>query len=458
MKTLKELIEERKALLDKIDAILDKPESRSEDGEETGELSEEQRKQLDGLKSELTNLDVEIKDTEERAEQREQQRRLEARAAEPRYTGVQGQFSRQERKDIERFSLARTVRLLAEGRGMEALDGVEGEMAQEGQMEAQASGIQTRGRSVMISAKALSNPEYRDMTATGGSDGDQGGMTIATQKMGLLDSLMNALVIRNLGATFMGGLVGNFDMPRIVDGTAPDGKAENATADEYSPTTAQVQFAPNRLPTVVEVSNQLLMQSNERGLTAFLQNHLVRKLSTLMEAAFINGTGTNAAEGILQTSGIGSVVGGANGLAPAWSHIVDLEREVAVDNALLGSLHYLSNSKIVATLKETAKISSTDSYTILDERSGNRLNGYNLAVTNAVPSNLDKGSSTGVCSAIIFGNFVDYTIAQWSGIEFLVNPYSKDDQGLTRINASVYYDGHVIRPQSFAAMQDALTA
>lgn len=459
MKTLKELIESRKALLGKIDAILDKPEARDAEGKETGELSDEQRKTLDAHKEELRDLDVKIEAAREREENRRKQAELEAEQRQvvtPRYTGVQDRLSRSDRKDVAKFSLGRTVRFLAEGRDPDTLDGIEGEMVQEGRSEAIASGIEVKSRSVMISGKAVSNPELRDLTATGGTSLNQGGMTIETNKMGLLDSLMNALVFRGLGATVMEGLVGNFDMPRIVDGTDPSGKAENAQATEYTPTTAQVSFSPNRLPTVVEVSNQLLVQSNERALDSFISNHLVRKLSTVMEAAFINGSGTNAAEGILQTSGIGSVVGGTNGAAPAWDDIVNLEREVAVDNALLGRLAYLTNSKVVAKLKSTAKFSSTDSYTILDDRGGSQLNGYDYAVTNAVPSNLTKGSGSAL-SAIIFGNFVDYVIAQWSGIELLVNPYSKDDYGLTRVNASVYYDGHCVRPQSFAAMQDAIT-
>jgi len=459
MKTLKELIEARKALLGKIDAILDNPEARDAEGNETGELTDEQSQTLNTHKDELRKLDEKIEAIQEHEENRRKQARLEDEARQvvtPRYTGVQDRLSRSEQRDVNRFSLGRTIRMLAQGRDPETIDGVEGEMVQEGRHEAIASGIEVKARSVMISGKAVSNPELRDLTATGGTSLNQGGMTIQTGKMGLLDSLMNALVFRSLGATVMDGLVGNFDQPRIVDGSDPSGKAENAQADEYSPTTAQVSFSPNRLPTVVEVSHQLLIQSNERALESFLQNHLIRKLSTLMEAAFINGSGTNAAEGILQTSGIGSVAGGAAGGAPTWQDIIDLEREVAVDNALLGSLNYLTNSKVVAKLKGTAKFSSTDSYTILDDRAGNQLNGYPYAVTNAVPSNLTKASGTAL-SAIIFGNFVDYTIAQWSGIEFLVNPYSKDDYGLTRVNAAVYYDGHVIRPQSFAAMQDAIT-
>jgi hypothetical protein len=77
---------------------------------------------------------------------------------------------------------------------------------------------------------------------------------------------------------------------------------------------------------------------------------------------------------------------------------------------------------------------------------------------NACLDTRTKGSSGAVCSEIIFGNFADLVIALWGGIEFMINPYSLDTTGLTRINAAVYYDGGVVRPVSFAAMLDALAA
>jgi HK97 family phage major capsid protein len=329
-------------------------------------------------------------------------------------------------------------------------------MAMDGISEAKASGIEIRGRGVMVSGKALQSAQSRDLSATGGTDGNKGGMTIPTQKLGLLDSLMHGNPIAQLGGTVLTNLVGNFDLPRIIDGADPAKKTENAQADEYDPTVDQVSFAPNRLPTVIEVSTQLMIQGNESALMAFLQNHLRRKLAQLMGKAFINGNGVNEAEGILQTSGIGAVVGGANGLAPAWTHIVGLETAVANDDALEGNLSYLTNSKVVGKLKVTPKVSGTDSRMILEDRENATLNNHNWLSSNAVPSNLTKGSGTSL-SAMIFGNFIDYYQAQWSGIEFLVNPYSKDDQGLVRINASIFYDGHVVRPESFAAMADIIT-
>lgn len=466
--TLTQLTEARSKLLTAIEEITSNPlgvydaddsatEKRWKKGDKSGEFTQEQRDRLAALESELDQLDAKIDQKQVEVDRRNKQAALEKRAKSTDFRNVpdlKTGFSEKEHRDLDNFSLSRFIQLLSEGR---SLDGIEGEMAIDGAAEAKASGIEVRARAFMVSGKALQSAERRDLSATGGTGGDKGGMTVETDKAGLLDSLFHGNPIAQAGGTVLTGLVGNLDVPRLIKGTSPAKKAETAAADEYDPTLAQAQFTPKRLPTFIEVSAQLMMQSNERALQAVLENHLMNELTDLIGKACINGDGTNEAEGILQTSGIGAVVGGTNGLAPNWSHIVELETDVANANALRGQVTYLTNSKVIGKLKETPKVASTDSVMILNDAPGAQLNGNPWLSSNAVPSDLDKGTSTGVCSAIIFGNFADFWLANWSGIEFLVNPYSKDSEGLVRINASVFYDGHVVRAESFSAMQDALT-
>ena len=89
---------------------------------------------------------------------------------------------------------------------------------------------------------------------------------------------------------------------------------------------------------------------------------------------------------------------------------------------------------------------------------GADLNGYAPLVSNAVPSTLTKGSSSGICSAIIFGNFNDYAIGFWAGLSLeLIRDSANAKVGMHTLVANSYYDGAVLRPASFAAMKDALT-
>ena len=146
---------------------------------------------------------------------------------------------------------------------------------------------------------------------------------------------------------------------------------------------------------------------------SFVRNDLATVLALAIDLAAINGSGSNnQPTGILNTSGIGSVAGGTNGLAPAWSHLVDLESAVSIANADVGTLGYLTNAKVRGKLKQTSKVSGQNGF--IWEAGNTPVNGYMAGVSNQVPSNLTKGSSSGVCSAILFGNFADLIIGQVS--------------------------------------------
>lgn len=411
------------------------------------DLSAEERTKITGLQSECDGLTEQIV--------------IEARqfALE---AGKPAVLSDQERRDTGRFDYSKLLNTLhrqARGGVVQHLDGIEAEMVAEGEREARAAGVEINGVALPRLLVRRGGVERRDVSATGTTStaGDQGGMTIATNKAGLLDDFYNASVLRAAGATVLEGLVGNLDIPRLVaDTTKPLKKTENASAGEYTPLTAMLSLTPNRLPAFIDVGEQLLKQSSS-AIEAILRSTLVNEMAAVQEAAFFHGGGTSEANGIAGTSGIGSVAGGTNGLAPALSHIIDLETAVDTSNALLGNLHYLSNGQIRGKLKQTPVVASTDSRMLLDSNSG-LINGYVPYFTNAISRTLTKGSSS-LASAIFFGNIADYWIAYWSGIQLeMIRDSATAKVGQYCLVASTYYDGGVVRPKSFAAMLDALGA
>jgi HK97 family phage major capsid protein len=436
MNAIKQLNEQRGQKLKDAQAIIEtaRGESRS--------LTPEEHNKVEGLHTEAENLTNTI-------------------AAEARQLALAGanvrQLSKSEERDVNSFDFAKIVNHLhrsAKG-GVTTIDGIEAEMVQEGEREARAAGIQAGG---IVLPRMLVRRENRDMTASGttSTTGDQGGMTIATEKRGLLDDFFNASVLRGLGSTVLEGLVGNIDLPRLTAGTDPAKKAENASADEVSPTTAMLSLSPKRLPAYIDISERLLAQSSV-AIEAILRNHLSTQMGAVREKSFWHGGGTNEPTGIAGTSGIGSVAGGTNGAAPTYAHILALEEAVDAQNALLGNLAYASNGQIRKKLKGTLENpSGTDATWILGK--DGMINGYKAAFTNAISRTLTKGSSS-VASAIFFGNYADFVEAYWGGISLeMVRDKTNAISGLYTLVATTYYDGGVLRPKSFAAMLDALGA
>lgn len=407
---------------------------------ETRALTADEQTKLSGIESEIDGIDSTLAS---------EMRQLSRESQAPQ------QLSKGEERDVNRFDLSIALRSLAGGK---PLEGCELEMVQQGILEARAAGI-AEGKGIML-PRMIVRKENRDLTATGQTSvaGDQGGMTIPTEKRGLADDFFNASIMRSLGATVFEGLTGNLDLPRIASGSAPVKKTENEAAGEYTPTTAMLSLSPKRLPAFIDLSDQLLMQSSV-NLEAFLRKHLASQMLAVSEAAYFHGGGTSEANGIAGTSGIGSVAGGTNGLAPTWAHLVGLETEVDTDNALIGALAYATNGQIRGKLKTTAKVASTDSIMLLDDRNPNSVNGYKIAFSNAISRTLTKGSSSGVASAIFFGNFSDYIMAFWGGMSLeLIRDAAYAKVGQHCLVANTFYDGGVLRPKSFAAMLDALGA
>ena len=314
---------------------------------------------------------------------------------------------------------------------------------------AKAMGKESRG--LMVPAEVL----RRDLvvgTATAG------GNVVATDLLAanFIDLLRNKAVVMGLGTQMLTGLQGNIAIPRQTGGATGYWVAESGSPTEAQQAFDQVTMSPKTLGAFTDISRKLLLQSSI-DIETFVRNDLATVLALEIDRAAIHGSGSsNQPTGILATSGIGSVAGGTNGAAPTWANIIGLETEVAQDNADLGSLNYLTNSKVRGKLKGTFTNSTYGEAPIfgLD----GRMNGYNTAVTNMVSSTLTKGAASGVCSAIIFGNFADLIVGMWGSLDLMVDPYTASTSGTVRVVALQDLDIAVRHPESFSAMLDALTA
>ncbi len=273
-----------------------------------------------------------------------------------------------------------------------------------------------------------------------------------------IDVLRNRSVLAQAGATMMSGLVGDIPIPRQTATSTVVEKAETIAGDESTPTIDQVTLTPKLIKGWVEYSRQLMNQSSI-DVEAFVRNDLAKALTTRIDLQALHGTGVAPfIKGIAATTGIGSVAGGTNGLIPTWANIIALETEIAIDNADIGSLAYITNAKVRGILKATPKVTGNPSF-IWDAQAGNTpVNGYPALVSNLVSSTLTKGTSVGNCSAIFYGNWADMLIGLWGALDILVNPYAKDKEGMIRVNLFQMADMEVRHAESFAAMLDALTA
>lgn len=329
-------------------------------------------------------------------------------------------------QDLGRYSIVNAIRQIANnGR----LDGIEREAS-----EAVAKLCKREARGFFIPNDVVVG--QRDM---GVGDSTKGGYTVGTQVLtgSMIEILRNRPLVAQLGARTLSGLVGNIMIPRITGGATAYWLSETGTVTKSDQAFGQLGLTPHRLVGDTAFSKELLMQSS-LDVEAFVREDLMNVLSIEKDRAAINGLGANGEPvGILNTTGIKTVTFGA---AATWAKAIDFETQIEAANANPGTRAYLSSPTVKGKWKGTVKVANTAQF--LWE--GNSVNGYRAEATNQVPSN-----------KVIFGNFDDLIIAEWAGIDVVVDPYSLKKQGQIEITTTLWCDIAVRHAVSFCASTDS---
>ena len=369
-----------------------------------------------------------------------------AEAAERAAVTAQQEQNPELRKLARRFSMAKFIRELSGENGVQ-LTGAEAEVAQMGQEEAARNNVKLQGAA--IPSSLLNARVFGGQNATTEADG---GYLVGTE-LQYQEALRKRLVLAQAGANYVGGLVGNITLIEGA-GVSVSWEGENDEVADSKKAFSTRNASPKRCAVSVPISKQLALQSSFDVDTIIL-NDIYAAHAEGLETAALVGTGSDGQPtGLLNTSGIGSVDLGTNGAKPTWANIVDLETQIALKNADLGRLSYLTNPKVRGLLKTTLKADGVPGF--IWER--NEVNGYPIFASNVVPSDLTKGTASKTCSAILFGDWSQLWIMSWGGLDIVVDPYTLKKSGAYEVTLNAYHDIFVRRKEAFAAIKDALTA
>lgn len=432
----RELRDKRAGLKVEAQTILDAAAS------EQRELTKDEREKYDALMDQIDTLGADIK----RAE------RMQALNLEPQERKAENPAAAigMTDKEIKRFSILRAISAAATGNWSNA--GLEKEAS-----DAVAKRFGRTPRSFFLPHDVMVGPaEQRDLTV---GTPTAGGYLVATAYLSMIELLRKRMVLASAGVRMMSGLVGDVAIPKHSAAGTGYWLAESGSPTESQQTIGQVALTPHTFGAYSDISHKLLIQSSIDA-EAFVRDDLARVIALGVDYAGLHGDDSadaNQPDGIASTSGIGSVVGGTNGAAPDWADIVNLEKEVAVDDAEVNNMAYVTNAAVRGKLKQTFRNSTYGEIPVWE--SDGTLNGHRALVSNQVSSTLTKGSSN-ACSAIFYGNWDDLILGMWGdgGIDILVDPYSLSTQRAVRVVAFTDVDFAVRHAQSFSAMLDALTA
>ena len=434
MKNARELRDERAGLKVEAQTILDAASNEKRD------LTKEEREKYDGVVERIDTLAADVRRAEKMEQLQGETNPNPQRSANP--TAEIGMTE----NEIQRYSIMRAINAVINNNWDGA--GLEREASQ-----AVEKRFGRSPRSFFVPNDVVVG-ERRDLVV---GTPTAGGYLVQTQHMPMIEMLRNRMVLAQAGARMLTGLVGDVAIPKHTAAGTGYWLAESGAPTESQQTLGQIALTPHTFGAYSDLSHKLLVQASIDA-ENFVRDDLARVIAIGIDYAGLHGDDSvdvNQPDGVTSTSGIGSVVGGTNGAAPDWSDVVDLEKEVAIDNAEVDSMAYVTNAAVRGKFKKTFRNATYGENPIWE---GNQLNGHNALVSNQVRSNLTKGSASGVCSAILYGNWDDLVMGLWGeGIDILVDPFSLSTQRAVRVVAFQDVDFALRMAQSFAAMLDALT-
>ena len=225
-------------------------------------------------------------------------------------------LSNQEREQAGNYSFRKAISDFVTRNGN--LEGFEAEMHQEAVREAGLSGKTIKG--IGVPMMVLENARMtRASAGQNKTTANDGGNLVQEEPLVYIDALRNRLVLVQLGARFITGLIGN--LPLVNGGSfTATWAAEAGAVSATKMSVPKKTMSPKRMAVCGAYSVELLNQSSI-GIEMLLRSELLKAHANGIEIAAINSA-TNGPTGVINTSGIGAVAGGDNGLAPAWSHLV----------------------------------------------------------------------------------------------------------------------------------------
>jgi HK97 family phage major capsid protein/HK97 family phage prohead protease len=270
-----------------------------------------------------------------------------------------------------------------------------------------------------------------------------GGNLVATDLLAgsFIELLRNKLALAGVGATVLNGLQGNIAIPKQTGAATAYWVGEGSAPTESQETLGQVTMTPKTVGAFVDYSRRLLLQSSV-DVEQMVRNDLARVIALEIDRAGIYGSGSsNQPLGLINTVGINTKALTGYG---TFAELIDMETEVAKDNADAGSLFYLMNAAARGALKSTAKSASAVAAGFVYEN--NEVNGYPAVVSNQLA--LDD---------IIFGAFDQMIMGLWSGLDLTLDPYAGATSGTVRIIALQDVDFAVKQPGAFCYGTGALS-
>jgi len=175
---------------------------------------------------------------------------------------------------------------------------------------------------------------------------------------------------------------------------------------------------------------------------------LMKVLAIAKDLAGIAGTGGAQPLGIINTPNINTVTFSTTA---TLAKVLEFETAIMSDNADIGAMNWLTNITVRNKWKTIAQLGST--FPIFLCSPDNKANNYPMNVTNQFPTAATAPFS--VANQVIFGAFNQAIMADWAGMDVVVDPYTLALQNQVAITVCILTDFGVRHAESFCVSTDS---
>ena len=277
-----------------------------------------------------------------------------------------------------------------------------------------------------------------------GVDADGGYLVPDEFQRELVEALEEQNVMRQLARVIQTGS-GDRIVPVVVDRGTASWIGENAAYPEADAEFSQFTLGAHKLARITRVSEELLNDS-AFDIAAFLRDAFARAFGDAEESAFVNGDGTGKPRGVLIDAQVGKTT--ASGTAIAADELIDLFH--ALKPPYRARATWLMHDSTVAAVR---KLKDTTNQYIwqpgLQAGQPDMLLGRPVRVSRYMPE-IGAGAKT-----VAFGDFSYYWIAdrQSIGIQRLVELYAANGQVGFRMFTRL--DGRLALAEAVQVLQQA---
>ena len=387
-KTIREEIGVAKSTLDTLETLV-----TSEDRD----FTEEEKVSFDTNMDELTRLVEELPKTEKQEEIRMKSANL---GGSPVATET-----KEEKEIVRDFSFGKAVRAAFGGK----LEGVEAEMAQEGEREMAAIGRSSNG--IVIPAMVLNRAVITENGTTG------------VEAQSFVDAVYANTILDDLGVTRVSSTTDQ-RIP-ILGAVTTQWETEVSDAIDGGSAMSKKDLAPKRLAAYVDFSKQAAMQANE-SIEGALRNSIAQAVGAKVEYALFTDDSANGAYNFLG-NGKTAVTN-----ADITTLLMALVEEVQSNNHNRGNLGFAISNDLFTEIYTAAQVSGVNPLIINEMIMGvmSKFSNQIADITNP---------------AVYYGDFSKVQIAQFGGVEILMDPYTQAIKGTNRLILNSYWDAALVQ-------------